>query len=109
MTYGEWLEAPRKPSFASVFLENSSWRADSEGLRSLKTALGPRDIFRTADDERDPLVELFRMNVKDRAPAVARLALGLVDNKSERGRFIKKAELPFRIFGVGGIKENPPP
>src|SRR5579884_3733341 len=53
-------------------------------------------------------MEFFRLDVEDRMTSGRRLSLRLLDDKGQRGRFVKQSEFSFRMFAVARIEEDPP-
>src|SRR5213593_2034200 len=74
----------------------------------LDECLSQADIFRTADQQRYPLVQRLRLHIEDAHGAGAGAPARLLHDQRQRIRLIQQAQLPFRLVCLAGIQVDPP-
>src|SRR5437016_2167088 len=74
----------------------------------LDECLSQADIFRTADQQRYPLVQGLRLHIEDAHGPGAGAPSRLLHNQRQRVRLIQQAQLSFRLVRLTGIQIDPP-
>src|SRR5438552_1836210 len=74
----------------------------------LNELLSEADIFRTADQQRHPLVQGLRLDLEDAHGPGAGAPACLLHDHCQRVRLIQQAQLPFRLVRLTGIQVDPP-
>src|SRR5437867_6888280 len=73
----------------------------------LDERLSQADIFRTADQQRYPLVQGLRLHIEDAHGPGAGAPSRLLHDQRQRVRLIQQAQLPFRLVCLTGIQVDP--
>src|ERR1700681_2353732 len=81
-------------------------RADALDLAAQHFS-GGVDVVGAADEERRPLMQLGGLNVENALMSIRGGTTSLLDDESERARFIEKAELAMGVAAIGRIGEEP--